>query len=312
LSETFVLSRAPNDERSEEDAVIVIRASGDDFVDTKTIVSAMKLAARQGGVVAKALQDSAVNVSKVSGDDLPGDTDLIRAQRAAKTAIDDIVQEIVLLAAMEYSDPGATALDAEEDTLSVKRFAAGAGEWTLVVDPIDGTLEYVGGKDSFSISVGLLRGERLWAAVVYFPRRDSLYSFDASEGVTVSLGSLPSRPWPEMEAKAPRTIYVNSRVPEDLRERLRAQGFNVFLDGELDGGCLTACLRLFEGRATAYLCSRRQARDILLGGIFGGCRGASAVDWDGKPLAWSRGRIERAMFCVGPPSPELLQAIRGS
>ena len=44
-----------------------------------------------------------------------------------------------------------------------------------IIDPIDGTNNYTGGRDSFSISIGLENNNEIILGVVYLPKRDELF-----------------------------------------------------------------------------------------------------------------------------------------
>ena len=74
------------------------------------------LAIRQSGVIAFELQGRVANEGKVDMTTLPNDSYALRARRAAKTAVDEIIQEVIILAAADAVDPRHVALDAEEST----------------------------------------------------------------------------------------------------------------------------------------------------------------------------------------------------
>ena len=44
-----------------------------------------------------------------------------------------------------------------------------------VIDPIDGTYEYLNGCDSYSVCLGVVENGKISMAIVYFPARDMLY-----------------------------------------------------------------------------------------------------------------------------------------
>ncbi|MFT4305109.1 MAG: inositol monophosphatase family protein [Candidatus Woesearchaeota archaeon] len=44
-----------------------------------------------------------------------------------------------------------------------------------IIDPIDGTNNYIGGRDSFSISIALEKNNEIVLAIVYLPKRDELF-----------------------------------------------------------------------------------------------------------------------------------------
>jgi fructose-1,6-bisphosphatase/inositol monophosphatase family enzyme len=270
---------------------------------------------RQAGAIAVLLQDRVTNERKVDLTRLPNDDDLLRERRAAKTLADEIVQELLLVAAFDVLDVDSTLLDAEEETPLKRSFIAQGADRTLVIDPIDGTLEYLAGESSYSICVGLVADHRLDAALVYFPSRDQLYLLDQQERSYVAPNALQcglhnATALTATEA-ATQVVFVNGRVPENIQKRLRSKGYEV-IDDTVDGrgapDCILACL---DGEALAYVAHTRQMRDILLGGVLAGAAGGFAVDWHGKQLSWPKnGRVDRAVFGTGTPSRALLECLR--
>jgi myo-inositol-1(or 4)-monophosphatase len=57
-----------------------------------------------------------------------------------------------------------------------------AGQFTWVVDPLDGTTNYVHGYPNFAVSVALSRGNEVLAGVIYDPLRDQCFSAAAGRG----------------------------------------------------------------------------------------------------------------------------------
>lgn len=55
-------------------------------------------------------------------------------------------------------------------------------EYTFVVDPLDGTSNFVLGIPDFSISIGLLKGDEAVLGVIYNPILDRLYSAQEGKG----------------------------------------------------------------------------------------------------------------------------------
>lgn len=282
---------------------------------TGSFVLSMASVVRQAGAIATMLQNRVTNEGKMDPTNLPNDDDLLRRRRAAKTIADEVVQELLLVAAADVLDVNSTLLDAEEETPSKRSFLARGADRTLVIDPIDGTLEYLAGESSYSICVGLVRNHHLDAALVYFPSRDHLYLLDQRarsymatdarrrglDNATALTASKPSND----------VVFVNGRVPQTIQERLRLQGYEV-IDDTVDGrgapDCILACLK---GEAVAYVAHTRQMRDILLGGVLAGASGGFAVDWHGRQLSWPKnGRVDRAVFGTGAPSLALLECLR--
>jgi len=56
------------------------------------------------------------------------------------------------------------------------------GEYTWVIDPIDGTHNYVRGMENFGISIGILRGNEFVAGVIYLPVDNMMYLAEKGSG----------------------------------------------------------------------------------------------------------------------------------
>lgn len=111
-------------------------------------------AVRTAGIVANMMQATIVNEGKQV--ELVEDEDERHLRmREAKTRADEIVQEILLQSLLpEYQ--AVLSLDVEEDTVSRTCFLKQDYDYTLVLDPIDGTLEYLHQKDTWSICSAIL------------------------------------------------------------------------------------------------------------------------------------------------------------
>lgn len=65
-----------------------------------------------------------------------------------------------------------------EETGAINR----QSEYTLVIDPLDGTSNFVLGIPDFAISIGLVKGVEAVAGVIYNPTLDQLYMAEIGKG----------------------------------------------------------------------------------------------------------------------------------
>lgn len=257
---------------------------------------------RQAGAAARLMQGRVANDGKDDDTSFPSDDAALRERRAAKTLADEVAQEILLLAADQLLETTSTGLDAEEMTPSTTLFSkAPTSPQTLVVDPIDGTIEYCEGKASYSVCVGLERGGEVVVALVYFPARDTMYRYIAGEAPVVieQVSTAPQERPLHQSPSAPGTpvVYKNGRVAPETVTALEKAGFRVRDDTDGGIGAPDAILACLSGEAVAYISHTRQMRDILLGAMIGGLPTGGAFDWQGAPLSWpSGGRVPRAVF----------------
>jgi fructose-1,6-bisphosphatase/inositol monophosphatase family enzyme len=127
-------------------------------IDPVHFVAIFRAAALQAGAVARQLQGR-VEVERKAGQRSP--------EAEAVTAVDRAAQDVLLLRLHE-SFPE-VAVDAEEDTRSVRLFASGPERPVVVIDPVDGTLAYTRGSDDWAVMGALVVDGFYEAAVLEFP-----------------------------------------------------------------------------------------------------------------------------------------------
>lgn len=135
-----------------------------------------------GGIILNALRGSIKNQPKKS--DLPeGKSD---ETSTAHTIADDIIQEIAL--SILYNRLPKTRINAEEDTPRVQLFSKETSSLCYHIDPLDGTLSYVQGKNGFSIGAAFSKNQEFIASAIYFPVLDQVFLSERGNGVVVQNG----------------------------------------------------------------------------------------------------------------------------
>lgn len=176
------------------------------FSFAKKIVSAVTIA----NLVAVELQSKVTNLQKIG----------FSIKKQALTQADLACQEIILKYALEFC-PDAN-LYAEENTNLTKRFSNQTSEWTIVVDPIDGTLRYFEGSASFGIQVALIYKDIYVAAIVGFPKKNIVLSAIKGKGVFMHSGSsIRIDKIPECQ----KVIFCHDEVPPSEIQKIHSLGF---------------------------------------------------------------------------------------
>jgi myo-inositol-1(or 4)-monophosphatase len=133
-----------------------------------------------GGLILNSYRGKVQNIPKKS--DLPEDK--VQASSTAHTIVDDLVQEVALQAlhglAPEFR------INVEEDTKSKVLFEGNDSEYVFHLDPLDGTLAYLKGMDSFCIGAGVSKETEFIASAIYLPARDEFYYAEKNKGILVS------------------------------------------------------------------------------------------------------------------------------
>src|SRR3954447_10887305 len=85
----------------------------------------------------------------------------------------DRAAELIILAALAQAAPGVPVIAEEE--AAAGRIPA-HGEVYFLVDPLDGTKEFVRGGDDYTVNIGLIEGGSPKLGVVYAPARGTLHA----------------------------------------------------------------------------------------------------------------------------------------
>lgn len=195
------------------------------LIDPNDFLDRMGLAARQVGAMALRFYGKVANLEKtVEGREFAN-----ADHRAAIEALSDVdlaAQEILLIALAEHFP--FVMLDPEESTPSVALFAGNSSPYTVIVDPIDGTLNYITQRDQFGVMIGLMEEDRYLASLVYFPLQGRLYRAVRGEGCTLSAGGHVT---PVRVEDTPNLVLRDAATPDGSMDAVEALGFQTSRSG---------------------------------------------------------------------------------
>lgn len=152
------------------------------------------------------------------------------AQESTEVSLADrLCQEILLLAAHQI-EPGLSAYSEEWEACSpaVRELFDTQGDHVVVLDPIDGTVDYLDGHDTYGIMMGLLHREtgRMLLGALYFPATLELITGATDMGVWSSRGYWqPLRPL--TPGRPNRVVAEIKRMRASDYARLETAGFGV-------------------------------------------------------------------------------------
>lgn len=193
--------------------------------------------------------------------------------------------------------PGATFLT-EEGTVTYVD-----GQYTWIIDPLDGTTNYVHGDTPFSVSVALMKDREIILGVVYDPVADELFSASAKGKVTLNGNSF--------KTSLHQTLtngYIGFGIPYSLDDRgekilknaagqFRKCSFRIKGSAAVEI-CYVAC-----GRSDAYFHSGLSPWDVAAGTFILECAGGTCTDFSGgrnyifnKELVASNGKIHQEIM----------------
>jgi len=205
----------------------------------------------------------------------------------------DRAAEHIILRALAEAAPGVPIIAEEE--VAAGRIPAHDDIYFLV-DPLDGTKEFVRGGDDYTVNIGLIAGGSPRLGVVYQPASDRLWAGLVGEGAFVE-GSTGRRPirtrerGPTLDAVASKSHLTQSTV-DYLREAV----------GECDhvsiGSSLKFCI-VAEGRADIYpRLSPTSEWDTAAGHAVLLAAGGRVDGPDGTPLRYGKTAFLNRGFCA--------------
>ena len=243
--------------------------------------------------IVRELRDIALAAGAAIMDVYESDFDVrSKDDRSPVTAADERAEGIIVPRLAEIA-PGIP-------TVAEERVAAGdvpdvSGGRFWLVDPLDGTREFIDRNGEFTVNIALIEDGRPVLGVIYAPARRRLYATDGPGAVLVEEGGGPAR---AIAARAPSgdgLVAVASRSHRDSRT-----------DGFLDtlpvkeftaaGSSLKFCL-VATGEADIYpRFGRTMEWDTAAGHAVLAAAGGSVRTADGDDLLYGKERFENPFF----------------
>jgi len=206
----------------------------------------------------------------------------------------DLASEGVILAALAELEPGIPVVSEEA-------YAGGDVPETrdrfFLVDPLDGTKEFIAGRTEFTINIGLIRDHEPCFGLIYAPATDELYftrSEEEAVAATLSCGG-PLPQWPAMTFTPMR-----SRIPPEdglvaaiSRSHLDEATTSFLADRQVastltSGSSLKFCV-LAAGKADVYpRLGRTMEWDTAAGDAILRAAGGVVLTETGEPLAYGK------------------------
>jgi 3'(2'),5'-bisphosphate nucleotidase len=210
---------------------------------------------------------------------------------ASPVTLADERAEAIVLAALSRDLPGVPVV--AEEAHAAGRLPASLGRRFVLVDPLDGTREFVAGNRDFTVNVALVEDGRPVVGVVHAPACGETFAGVVGVGAwrieTEADGAFRRRPIAVAPRPAAGFRVLSSRshgdpATEALIARLPIVG------REIAGSSLKFC-RLAEGRADFYpRFGRTMEWDTAAGEAVLVAAGGTLVGLDGRPLVYGGGR----------------------
>lgn len=221
--------------------------------------------------------------------------DVEHKQDSSPVTAADRAAELIILAALARLAPGVPVIAEEE-------VAAGRipthGSTYFLVDPLDGTKEFVRGGDDYTVNIGLIVSGTPHLGAVYAPATERLHAGLVGEGAWLQdlSGRIPIHtrsPGKELVAVASKS-HFNQPTADYLCEAAKDCGYVAI------GSSLKFCI-LAEGRADIYpRLSPTSEWDTAAGHAVLLAAGGCVDGPDGEPLAYGkRAFLNRGFVATG-------------
>ncbi len=157
-------------------------------------------------------------------------------------------------------------------------------EWIFIVDPIDGTTNFVQGYHNSCVSVGLARKGRMEYGVVFNPYDGELYAARRGKGATLNGSpiSCADRPLDRSLLIFGSALYYRELVPETLR--LFNAAFPLVQDIRRFGSAALDLCYLAAGKAGVFFECRLCPWDYAAGSLIAEEAGCVVTQLDGSPI----------------------------
>ena len=199
------------------------------------------------------------------------------------TMYDRKVQDF-LTARLREILPGAKFLG-EENGMDV--FAPGDDEgWLFVIDPIDGTTNFIHNMHPFVTSIGLMKDGKPYAGVVYAPVTDQMFSAVRGQGAYENGSRIHSS-----KASLADSILLSGsagfsmnafQIAQELTMEFQSRSQGVRITGSAEYNlCMAA-----SGRTGGYYEMRLGLWDFAAGGLILEEAGGRLTDYYGRPLSF--------------------------
>lgn len=178
-----------------------------------------------------------------------------------------------------------------------------------VVDPLDGTRDFILGTDEFAVSVGLVRDGRPILGVIYIPPLDLLYA--AARGHGAHLNGTRIVPSAQSNVSEARLIVSRSECERDgLSEVLRKVNVRHI---DYVGSAALKMARVAAGKADAYVTlTPKNEWDFCAGEAILNEAGGRVTDGRGEAFRYNRKqtRVSNLTASNGPLHDALLETFR--
>lgn len=160
-------------------------------------------------------------------------------------------------------------------------FLSGKSDYLWIIDPLDGSTNFLHHLGNFCTAVALVKGNQPVAAAVCLPLTNELFSAETGQAATLNDKPISVSSTPE----ARHALLALGRSTVDIQRHARLYPLATLplhsvrmLGSLIINTCYTAC-----GRFDAHVCSDIKLYDALAGAMIAEAAGAKVTDFAGNP-----------------------------
>jgi myo-inositol-1(or 4)-monophosphatase len=179
--------------------------------------------------------------------------------------------------------PGSTIISEEDKEEKIP-----GGEYTWIIDPIDGTTNFVCGMPIYAVSIGLLHDSVPVLGVVYNPARKEMFSALRNEGAWLGEKRIHVNADPVLSKSlvlAETDPYLDRQINQCYK--LINSIFQKCLDYRIIGSTALDICYIASGRAGAFITPAAKPWDYAGGSLILLEAGGKITQWDNASIRYS-------------------------
>jgi len=201
----------------------------------------------------------------------------------------DEAAEAIIIAGLKRLTPDIPII-AEEEAAAGRTADVSAGRFWLV-DPLDGTKEFVNHRDEFTVNIGLIDNRKPVLGVVFAPALDTLYAGAGPGTATVQRGSEAAKPMSARRMPATGAVVTASRSHGDMEKIQELMDRHLIGEMKVVGSSIKFCL-IAEGEADIYPRYGNTCEwDTAAAHAVLAAAGGSVRSLDGTPLPYNKDKF---------------------
>jgi len=156
----------------------------------------------------------------------------------------------------------------------------GEGDYTWIIDPLDGTHNYIYGQPAFGISIALAKGSEVVLGVINLPLYDEIYVAEKGSGAYLNGEKI------EVSDRTMDESYIlydpQLHKRDDMYENLK-KVYKASFTMRIVGCAVTDATSVSAGRAESRIWHNTKTVDVAAGSIIVEEAGGKVTDFSGNP-----------------------------